>query len=160
MAAIPLKSMFKFQLKVQVHLKWNEMKWNGTILTEPFKFFVVDTRRWNIRAGSVSFSLSDDSSMAAVAAAMACVTSFGSGDGVRDEDEPMDGIDNGDLLLAIMSFRMCALMFCQLFDWSIFLVLVTLLLNSLSHFCNLYAAQNLLLWIHKRTKYGVVQRIA
>lgn len=75
-----------------------KFKWNGTVLTEPFKFFVVDTRRWNIRAGSVSFSLSDDSSMAAVASAMACVTSFGSGDGVRDEDEPIDGIDSGDLL--------------------------------------------------------------
>lgn len=48
--------------------------------------------------------------MAAVAAAIACVTSFGSGDGVRDEDEPIDGIDNGDLLLAIISlfFPACA----------------------------------------------------
>lgn len=73
-------------------------------LTEPFKlkFLLVDTRRWNIRAGSVSFSLSDDSS-AAVAAAIACVTSFGRGDGVRDDDDiPNDGIDNGDLLAIII----------------------------------------------------------
>lgn len=70
------------------------------LLTEPFKFLLVDTRRWNIRAGSVSFSLSDDSS-AVAAAAIACVTSFGKGDGVRDDDDPIDGIDNGDLLAII-----------------------------------------------------------
>lgn len=47
--------------------------------------------------------------MAAVAAAIACVTSFGNGDGVRDEDDPIDGIDNGDLLLLAIriSLRMC-----------------------------------------------------
>lgn len=78
---------------------------------------MVDTRRWNIRAGSVSFSLSDDSSMAAVAAAMACVTSFGNGDGVRDEDDPIDGIDSGDLLTAIIIFRMCTCVKIFQFLW-------------------------------------------
>lgn len=38
----------------------------------------------------------------AAAAAIACVTSFGRGDGVRELDEPIDGIDNGDLLAIIM----------------------------------------------------------
>lgn len=70
------------------------------LLTELFKFLLVDTRRWKIRAGSVSFSLSDDSSTTA-AAAIACVTSFGRGEGVRDEDDPIDGIDNGDLLAIV-----------------------------------------------------------
>lgn len=32
------------------------------LLTEPLSVLLVDTLRWNIRAGSVSFSLSDDSS--------------------------------------------------------------------------------------------------
>ena len=40
----------------------------------------------------------------AVAAAIACVTSFGRGDGVRELDEPIDGIDNGDLLAIIYIF--------------------------------------------------------
>lgn len=69
-------------------------------LTDPLRVLLVDTRRWNIRAGSVSFSLSDDSSTVA-AAIIACVTSRGNGDGVRDDDDPIDGIDNGDLLAII-----------------------------------------------------------
>lgn len=82
----------------------NERRKERLILTEPFKFLLVDTRRWKIWAGSVSFSLSDDSSTTA-AAAIACVTSLGNGDGVRDEDDPIDvGIDNGDLLFAIVVF--------------------------------------------------------
>lgn len=32
------------------------------LLTEPFSVLLVDTLRWNTRAGSVSFSLSEDSS--------------------------------------------------------------------------------------------------
>lgn len=75
------------------------------LLTEPFNVLLVDTRRWNIRAGSVSFSLSEDSSID-VAAAIACNKSFGKGDGVRDDDKPIDdidGFDNGDLLAIIFS---------------------------------------------------------
>lgn len=37
------------------------------LLTEPLSVLLVETRRWNIRAGSVSFSLSDDSSAMDVA---------------------------------------------------------------------------------------------
>lgn len=38
------------------------MRKGRTILTEPLSVLLVDTLRWNTRAGSVSFSLSDDSS--------------------------------------------------------------------------------------------------
>lgn len=86
--------------EVMKQMKCHWAKAFRKLLTEPFKFLLVDTRRWNIRAGSVSFSLSDDSS-AVAAAAIACVTSFGKGDGVRDDDDPIDGIDNGDLLAII-----------------------------------------------------------
>lgn len=90
-----------FDLPLNTQMKYQCVKKAlGKLLTDPFNVLLVDTRRWNIRAGSVSFSLSDDSS-AFVAAAIACVTSFGRGDGVRDEDDPIDGIDNGDLLAII-----------------------------------------------------------
>lgn len=82
-----------------INCGWDKMVWQP--LTELFRFLLVETRRWNIRAGSVSFSLSDDSSMAVVTALrIALVASFDIGDGVR-EDEPIDGIDNGDLLAII-----------------------------------------------------------
>lgn len=79
----------------------SEILWKW--LTEPFKFLLVDTRRWNMAAGSVSFSLSDDSS-AVVATAFACVSTFGGGDGVREDDTRRrnDGIDNGDLCAIII----------------------------------------------------------
>lgn len=73
------------------------------LLTEPFNVRLVDTRRWKTRAGSVSFSLSDDSSTATLAAAANIVFLLlsGKGDGVLD-DELTDGIDNGDLLTIII----------------------------------------------------------
>lgn len=48
----------------------------------------------------------------AAAAAIACVTSFGRGDGVRELDEPIDGIDNGDLLAIIYIFSLILLNVC------------------------------------------------
>lgn len=53
------------------------------------------------------------------AAAIACVTSFGRGDGVRDDDDPIDGIDNGDLFAIIIYLMhvLVNLFSISEFDW-------------------------------------------
>lgn len=79
------------------------------LFTEPFRVLLVETRRWKTRAGSASFSLSDDSSITVTCWALFSASfpsaptfvSFCFGDAndffSSADDEPIDGIDSNDL---------------------------------------------------------------